>query len=408
MSTISVAGIIGDYIPQSTRTLVVSSPPTIVCSTSTRRLLEPLLQPGRDCQWLPIAPVERCLDLIGERLEQGAVAIVVTGDPLFFGFGRLLRQRFAEQEIVFLPTLSAMQLCFAGFGLSWDDAVFLSLHGRPLQRLEQHLCSAKLFLFTDAGNSPDRVADFFLARFGPVGARRYRFFVGERLATSDQRFVSGTPAEIAGQRFAQPNCMIIQDTSNYGRQPPHRFGLMEREVRHSRGLITKDEVRAVVLHQLALPPSGVLWDIGAGSGSVGLEAARLCPGLSVYSIEQSPAEIANITTNQTRYGCWNLQPVYGTAPDILAGLPTPDRVFIGGSGGRLAEILEIVMQRAAVPTIIVLTAVTEATRTTAPLLLHSAGWAVTASTIAVRRWDYDTGSKTELNPIDVIRAEQRA
>jgi precorrin-6Y C5,15-methyltransferase (decarboxylating) len=299
-----------------------------------------------------------------------------------------------------------MQLCFARFGIPWDDAQFLSLHGRPLHLIERKLQAEKLFLFTDRVNSPAAVARFLIDRFGEQEVGRYHLSVGECLATSRERLLAGDPQTIAGQVFHEPNCLILRNTAPIAGAIKPRFGLREQELAHSRGLITKNEVRAAVLHTLALPQQGVLWDIGAGSGSIGIESARLFPELTVYSVEKDEAQCANLHANRERFGCWNLSVVPGTAPPVLARLPLPDRVFIGGSGGDLSSILKGLFNTIAASTIIVLTAVSDRTRSQAPRLLLDGGYRVTVSRVSVSRFVGVDGKETRLNPIDIIRAER--
>ena len=126
---------------------------------------------------------------------------------------------------------------------------------------------------------------------------------------------------------------------------PDALGLTEDEVVHSRGLITKSEVRAATIHQLRLPKTGVFWDVGAGSGSISIEAARSHPELTLFAIEHKMEEIANIKANIRKFGCYNIIPVFGKAPEELTDLPAPDRIFVGGSSGTLSAIAEIAKNR---------------------------------------------------------------
>ena len=183
-----------------------------------------------------------------------------------------------------------------------------------------------------------------------------------------------------------------------------RFGLGEDEIRHSRGLITKDEVRAAALHRLRLPATGVFWDIGGGSGSVSLEAARFCPELSVYTVERHPAEQANIRANIRTYGAYTIHLVDGEAPAALANLPDPDRVFIGGSGGQLEAILTAVVPRLRPGGRLVVSAVLARTETTARRVLAQLCRRVTSATLAVTRHE-PGGPDRVLNPITFITGE---
>ena len=123
------------------------------------------------------------------------------------------------------------------------------------------------------------------------------------------------------------------------------FGLEDERFSKERSLITKREARAVILAELQLRPGGVMWDVGAGSGSVGIEAARTAPGLRVYAVERQQARLEMIKENVQRLGGFGVKTVCGEAPGSLQDLPKPDRVFIGGSGGKLLEILALVEER---------------------------------------------------------------
>ncbi len=406
MATIHVIGMVGQQLPDKMRQLLAASASLLVCSAALRDTLTSQLPMAAGVPWLSITPLQGCLSELQTHGGDGPVVVATTGDPLFFGFGRLLKETLVDWEISFEPSLSSMQLCFARFGIPWDDARFLSLHGRPLHLLEQKLQVEKLFVFTDRVNSPAAIARFLIDRFGKQEAGRYRLFVGECLATSRERLLAGDPHELAGQIFHEPNCLILRNTAASPADDRPRFGLREQDLAHSRGLITKNEVRAAVLHTLALPSQGVLWDIGAGSGSVGIEASRLFPESTVYAVEKDEARCATIRTNRQRFRCWNLIVVPGTAPSALAGLPLPDRVFIGGSGGNLQAILRYLFSVIARSTIIVLTGVCDRTRALAPRLLADAGYRVAVSRVSVSRFAGGEGPETRLNPIDIIRAER--
>jgi precorrin-6Y C5,15-methyltransferase (decarboxylating) len=152
-----------------------------------------------------------------------------------------------------------------------------------------------------------------------------------------------------------------------------------------------------------LPDQGVFWDVGAGSGSIGIEAARLHPALLIYAIEKSSVQLSNIERNKKRYQCRNLIIASGSAPHALADLPRPDRVFVGGSGGALDGIIAHLAQVVAEDGIVVVTAVLEQTAQRGPELLHRHGFTVDISEIQVVRRSYPAEEKTRLNTIHIIR-----
>jgi len=408
MSKIIVAGICGEVVTREVREIIQGPIPTIVCSDYYRSVLKEY--PGFNRKkWLSITPVNECIKCIKAELSHASVVIITSGDPLFFGLGRLLKKHFPPYLLHFIPALSSMQLCFSRFAIPWEDAKILSLHGRDFELLARHRDRPKLFIFTDSKNTPQKIARYLIDNCGE-GAEKYMVHVGEKLATSDEMLYSGSLHETTRQVFKEPNCMILINScadTRRDREHAFRIGLKEEDLFHSRGLITKNEVRAAVLHSLALPEQGILWDIGAGSGSISIESARLAPEMSVYAIEKKGTEQENINKNKNHYSCRNVKLIAGEAPEVLTTLPIPDRVFIGGSGGKLEKIISFVSGIAKDQTIIVLTAVTEKTAAMAPELLYENGFNVQISLISTRRYDYPGQHETTLNPIYLIVARRK-
>ncbi len=355
---------------------------------------------------IPLVPLAKSLQKIEASLKKGDVTLLASGDPLFYGIGRKLMEAFREQEIQFYPALSSMQLCFARFGLPWDDAKIVSLHGRTENLLAAKLLgSPKIFLFTDLENSPDSIAKRLLEECGKEDTSHTIVYVAENIGNLSERLFEGSLLETAAEAFRDPNVMILLNnkSSSAVTEP---FGLAENEIQHSRGLITKSEVRAAVIHALSLPVSGVLWDVGAGSGSVGLECARLFPELHVQAIEKEEEQWHNIEANRSRYKTWNLQLIKGAAPSALESLPKPNRVFVGGSGGNLEKILGFSAKQLLPGGIIVVNAVISKTAELAPKILHQLGLKVDIKTVAVGRRTYPHGEKQQFNSIDIIVAKK--
>jgi precorrin-6Y C5,15-methyltransferase (decarboxylating) len=327
---------------------------------------------------------------------------------MFFGIGRKLTQSFPDQKIVVYPVLSSMQLAFARFNIPWDDTVFVSLHGRSNRALAVRLLNhAKTFILTDPVNSPDSIARKLLAECGEKAVSDFKIYVAEHLGFDSERLFSGNLTQIASQKFADPNVMIF--TNFVAEMLPYpSFGLQEHEICHSRGLLTKNEVRAAAIHALRLPQKGIFWDVGAGSGSVGLEAARLFPELQVLAIEKKDEQWQNITANKNKFAVWNLSIIQGEAPVALQHLDKPDRVFIGGSGGNLKEILECCTEKLEENGIIVVNAVISTTAKIAPEILHILGFDVEIREIAVQRYSYPKGEIKKFNPIKIIVGQKKS
>ncbi|GLV48341.1 precorrin-6Y-methylase [Thermus sp. LT1-2-5] len=287
---------------------------------------------------LPLkGPLEPLLREAEARVRAGKrVAFLASGDPLFHGIGKRVLERFPEAEIHPAPT--AFQEAFARLRLPWDEARFFSLHARPLGGVLLEVSLSPLsVIYTDPENTPARIAEALLA----MGVGPFRAHVAERLGEEDERVRSFPSLEaVVQERFLDPNVLILEAQ---GPLPP-RLGFFPDEAFEQRvpkrGLITKREVRLLALGLLALPPDGILWDIGAGTGSVGIEAARLAPWGQVYAVEKNPESWPHIEENARRFGAHNLVLVRGEAPEALRGLPAPHAVFVGGSGGEMRGILE--------------------------------------------------------------------
>ncbi len=363
------------------------------------------LLPAGSPRKIAIAPVEKMLAQVADALATGDVTVLASGDPLFFGIGRRLLDWFGPERITFFPAVSALQLACARFKIPWDGLPFFTLHGRSREDLAARILPCgRVMLFTDHRNSPDTIAAGLLQSLHNYGdeqrLQNIRVRVAENLGTEEEKLTRGSLGEIARTRFGPLSMMFVEQDLPVMDLPV--FGLQEGEIIHSRGLITKDEVRAIILHSLRLPDCGVFWDVGGGSGSISLEAARLAPGLSIFTIEKKQEGQTNIRQNIARFNRYAIHLVSGQAPEALAALPDPDRIFIGGSGGRLPEILNHCADRLPAEGILVVSAVLQTTAEQAPLLMRAKKLAVTCTQVRISR-QKDCGEKTRsLNPITLI------
>ncbi|MCK5069966.1 MAG: precorrin-6y C5,15-methyltransferase (decarboxylating) subunit CbiE [Desulfocapsa sp.] len=356
---------------------------------------------------ISITPLNAALSIIREYLEKGDVAVLASGDPLFFGIGKRLIVEFGSEVIQIYPALSSLQEAFARFKLPWDDAKIISLHGRnhihtPGLLLE----NAKTVVFTDNENSPDKLAVKIIDYLELIGEHSLladcKILVAEDLGDDTEKLFSGSLQETAASSFSSLNVMCLLTPKI---ESESSFGLHEQEIQHSRGLITKAEIRAITLHRLHLPNEGIFWDVGAGSGSISIEAARMNPGLTVYAIERKQEELENIKSNIRKYGCYNIIPVAGNALDVLGDLPDPHRVFIGGNGGQLEGIVKEAASRMEDGGCVVANGVIEKTITQAPKIMKDQGLTVTQSRINFSRTDTD-GQEVSFNPITIITGDK--
>jgi precorrin-6Y C5,15-methyltransferase (decarboxylating) len=279
------------------------------------------------------------------------VVVLASGDPLWFGIGRQLLQRIDPARLRFHPAPSCLQLAFARLGRPWQDAHWISLHGRDPEPLAAALQKRPpaLAVLTDPGRGGAEVVRRILAASGLQAA--YGFWLCERLGHPEERVQRLAPQAPLPAAVDPLHLVLLlaeppAAPADPAALPP--FGLEDGLfLQHPDrpGLMTKREVRIQLLADLELPERGVLWDLGAGVGSVGLEALRLRPGLSGWFLEQRGGSAALIAANAERLGVGPAGIREGRAPEALEALPDPDRVLIGGGGRERAAVLAAVLRR---------------------------------------------------------------
>jgi precorrin-6Y C5,15-methyltransferase (decarboxylating) len=272
------------------------------------------------------SPLDATFDLIAARRGM-RVVVLASGDPLWFGVGATLLKRFSIDEMAVLPHVSAFALAAAEMGWPLDAVEKLSLHGRPLETLALHLApGAKLLVLTSDGAAPAAIS-------AVLGARGYgssTVTVLEHLGGPKMRRIAGVAASLPPGPYAALNTLAIDCVADMGIRALSRIpGLPDAAFEHD-GQLTKRAVRAATLAALAPLPGQLLWDIGAGNGSIAIEWLRAVPHTHAIAIERDAARHARLLHNAQTLGVPHLQAVAGSAPAALAGLPNPDAVFVGG------------------------------------------------------------------------------
>lgn len=290
--------------------------------------------------------------------EDKKIAVLATGDPLCHGIASLLLDKIGAANVEILPSLSTIQLAFARLGRPWQQAQIISIHGKDagewvtgatpqhgLYALVRAVAEHDLLaVFTDQKNSPERIAHALLAAgYGD----ELRLSVAARLLLPDEEVSANLSIQdAAAQKFASPNIVVLERIAPQLRRALFGFADEEYAQRQpEKGLITKLEARAVSLAKLGLTEDSIVWDIGACSGSVGLEASRIARRGHVWAIEKNAADAANARENAKRMRATNYTLCEGKAPDQLDAWPDPDAVFIGGSGGELATLIRLALSR---------------------------------------------------------------
>jgi precorrin-6B C5,15-methyltransferase / cobalt-precorrin-6B C5,C15-methyltransferase len=285
-------------------------------------------------------PLDAVLATVAARSAEGRrVCVLASGDPGFFGIVRALGERLGPDRLAVHPAPSSVAMAFARLGLSWDDAVVVSAHGRPLEAAVAAARRAgKAAILTSPDNPPEAVGKALRAA---GWGREAEVAVVSRIGDAAERVLRLDLDGLAGGSFDPMSVVIVQATHAEAQGPGLAWGLPEDEFAHRGGMITKSEVRAVALGKLALPAAGVLWDVGAGSGSVAIECARLAPGLDVVAIDRDPDQVARVQDNAAAHGV-TVTVVQGEAPEAFDRLPDPDRVFVGGGG---LDVLDAALAR---------------------------------------------------------------
>jgi precorrin-6Y C5,15-methyltransferase (decarboxylating) len=262
--------------------------------------------------------------------------VLASGDPGYFGVVRALATRFGSDHLDVRPAIPAVSAAFAAAGLPWDDARVVTVHGRdPAPAVAVCRRFPKVAVLTAPAYGPAHLARALR------GLDR-DLVVAEQLGGPAERITHGTAESIAAGEWSDPNIVLVLDREQVvgakgdaapGRTTPTAWGLDDAAFAHRDGMITKSEVRALALAWLGPGPGDLVWDVGAGSGSVGIEAARL--GAAVIAVERDPRQCARITANAARHHV-PVEVVHGEAPRALSGLPDPDAVFVGGGGTSVA------------------------------------------------------------------------
>ena len=291
------------------------------------------------------------------EIEQ-KVVVLATGDPLCHGIASYLKKKVGLSKLDIRPNISSLQLACARVGISWQDAYICSIHSKDAGEWVEHrgkehglyplfkacLQHRKIIVFTSPENNPARIARMLLAE---DMADDFEMIVAENLLQDGERIIADVAIlDLVGQDFADLNMVILERKEKL--EKPVQFGLEDssfNQRKPEKGLITKREVRAVSLSMMQLKSNSIVWDIGAGSGSVGLEAARLCPNGWVYAVEKNVADVAIALSNQKQMNVHHYTLIHDKAPQGMEDWASPDAVFVGGSGGELSELIRLILAR---------------------------------------------------------------
>ncbi|MCI8538091.1 MAG: precorrin-6y C5,15-methyltransferase (decarboxylating) subunit CbiE [Oscillospiraceae bacterium] len=295
------------------------------------RLLEDFEAPA-----LGKLPLVRSAEIAEALHSSGAetAAVLLSGDVGFYSGAKNLYELLTDCEVETIPGISAVVYFCAKLRTTWQDAFLVSAHGRAHNGVGEIQRHAKTFLLTGGDTKAEDICKGLRDR----SLDEVKITVGERLSYPDERIVTGTAAELAEQTFADLSVMLAENPRPLC-WPFSGPGIPDEAFLRDKTPMTKEEVRALSISKLRLQPHHVLWDVGAGTGSVSVEGAFAVPAGLVFAVEHKPEAVELIFRNKEQFGVSNLQVIPGSAPEVLEALPPPDRVFVGGSSGRLEEIL---------------------------------------------------------------------
>jgi len=344
-------------------------------------------------------------------LAQGyeRVVVLASGDPLLFGIGRLLLSHFPPSLLRFYPHVSAIQLAFSRLKVPWQDAQIVSIHGRSWENLMAPLKqgAAKIAVFTDPTHNVRTVAQVIQELKLPIA---YQIWVCEQLGSPEERVELLTLEQALNDPRDTLNVVVLLRESSRRWNPASLplFGLSDdlfQGFPDQPGLMTKKEIRSLVLAELQLQHGQTIWDVGAGTGTVAIEIARLLPQSAIYAIEKNALGVQLIHQNCQQLGVNHVAIIAGVAPDVFSDLPDPDRVFIGGSGGHLLAILGALATRLRPGGVVVLALATQEHQALVLSWAKRQGWPYHALDIHLSR-SLAVGDLTRWQPLNPVTLMQ--
>lgn len=290
---------------------------------------------------IPLKNVYAQLEQVSDLLEQGSVAIVVSGDPLLYSLLKTVQNNMPDIKIRVLPGIGSLQLLGCRFGLTMENAKIMSIHGRECRAGEIAYAVSEnetVFFFCSAAQGSKEIAQALI----DYNITDVEIYVGAYLTYQNEELFHGTPEEILNMENRTLCVAAVRNrhTKKYGMP----MLLPDDMFLRNESPMTKEEIRAIIISKLRLSPDSVVWDIGAGTGSISIECARICSFGSVYAIEYKERALDIIEKNKEYFGLNNLNIVRGRAEKLIDSLAVPDIIFIGGSGGELPLLIDKILE----------------------------------------------------------------
>lgn len=344
---------------------------------------------------------------MGTRAETHKIVVLASGDPLYYGIGSVFIEVLGKDAVMIHPNVTSVAGAFARIKESWQDAGVISLHGRSpgIDLAVQIRAWDTVAVFTDPKNNPAVLASSLCDQ----GMTDYGICVLECMGSDQEKVRWFALGDAATTTFADPN-MVVLKRKKVGSTlcKPLYLGMPDDDFVHQKGLITKADVRVVSLSRLCLAEHHVMWDLGAGSGSVSVEAACFIKNGSIHAVEQHQDRISDIKENIGRYGITHIRTHQAELPEGMDDLPDPDRIFVGGGGKNLGIILEKACSRLKKNGVIVVNTVLLTNVQTALQTLNNHGLEtdiiqIQVSTSHAMPWDLMLKAQ---NPVFIIRGKK--
>lgn len=316
---------------------------------------------------IPLAALEKVAAAVEEHPEWDEVCVVLSGDVGFHSGAKQLLTLLRDREPRLICGISTPQYFAARLRRPWQDFRLVSAHGVPCDIIAEVLNHPAVMFLTGGDTAPSTIVETLCA----AGLEDALVTVGENLSSPEERILSAAAGELSGGAFSRLCAVLVENSKTFARDSL-ASGIEDEAFQRGKAPMTKREVRAMAMSLLRPQSDAVLYDIGAGTGSVAVEMALLARRGRVYAVEEDPDAIHLVNANKTVFGVYNMQAVWGAAPEALEPLPPPDAAFIGGSGGRLQGIVETVLRKNPACRLVV-SAITLETLATAMTTMRDAG-----------------------------------
>ncbi|MDO4555412.1 MAG: precorrin-6y C5,15-methyltransferase (decarboxylating) subunit CbiE [Lachnospiraceae bacterium] len=291
---------------------------------------------GREEGFYPFGKIDETLELAETLMKKGTVAITVSGDPLMYSFFKTIQNKKPDWTIEVVPGIGSLQMLGAAFGMTMEEAAIISVHGRNKTKgsialaVKEH---EKTFFLCGKEQNPSWLSKIMLE----YGMDKVTVYAGANLSYEDQILKSGSPMEMENVSMPELSVAMIYNPSP--EKVAKKAMLKDEDFIRGKTPMTKEEIRAVIMMKMGVLPDSIVWDIGAGTGSISIECARQCPYGEVHGIEKESDAMELMKKNKEKFEVDQLFLYQGKAMEIIPTLPIPDAVFIGGSGKELKNIL---------------------------------------------------------------------